>query len=130
MVEQRWLDVAKVDALLVDRRRIRSIAAFSQAAVEAAPCRWPTVPPMHRLLSWMARGVAGFVTSGVFRRFEVVGSADHAGPRLIVANHFNGFVDAVVSMWHFSQDMPLEPTCAPWLLAAAPPAPALLSGLL
>jgi len=47
-------------------------------------------------LSQLARLVAGFVTRGLFRGFEMTGVASHDGPRLIVANHFNGFVDAVV----------------------------------
>ena len=46
--------------------------------------------------SLLARLLARLVTSGFFRGFEITGDPDHDGPRLIVANHFNGFVDAVV----------------------------------
>ena len=41
--------------------------------------------------------VARLITRGLYRKVEVIGFEDlPAGPRLIVANHFNGFVDPVV----------------------------------
>ncbi|MEZ5140760.1 MAG: hypothetical protein R2711_18905 [Acidimicrobiales bacterium] len=41
--------------------------------------------------------LARLISRGLFRSVEVVGFDDlPTGPRLIVANHFNGFVDPVV----------------------------------
>ena len=46
-----------------------------------------------RFVSFVAR----LITRGLFRSVEVIGFEDlPGGPRLIVANHFNGFVDPVV----------------------------------
>lgn len=46
-----------------------------------------------RFVSFLAR----LITRGLFRSVEVIGFDDlPTGPRLIVANHFNGFVDPVV----------------------------------
>jgi 1-acyl-sn-glycerol-3-phosphate acyltransferase len=49
---------------------------------------------MRRLIAWIARGASFFL----FRRVEVVGHDHlvHGRPTLLVANHFNGFVDPVV----------------------------------
>jgi len=47
---------------------------------------------VDRFVSFVAR----LITRGLFRSVEVIGFDDlPAGPRLIVANHFNGFVDPV-----------------------------------
>lgn len=51
---------------------------------------------MNTLRSAFAYLLAQLVMSGLFRDFEVTGEFDHRGPRLVVANHFNGLVDAVV----------------------------------
>ena len=45
---------------------------------------------------WFFGMLARVLTLGMFSDVEVVGSADHDGPRLIVANHFGGLVDAIV----------------------------------
>lgn len=49
---------------------------------------------MRRLIAWIARGASFFL----FRRVEVVGrdEVERGRPTLLVANHFNGFVDPVV----------------------------------
>jgi 1-acyl-sn-glycerol-3-phosphate acyltransferase len=48
---------------------------------------------VDRFVAFLAR----LATRGLFRSVEVVGFDDLApGPRLVVANHFNGFVDPVV----------------------------------
>jgi len=48
---------------------------------------------VDRLVSFIAR----VITRGLYRSVEVIGFEDlPSGPRLIVANHFNGFVDPVV----------------------------------
>jgi 1-acyl-sn-glycerol-3-phosphate acyltransferase len=52
---------------------------------------------MRRAIDRFVAAVARLATRGLFRSVEVVGFDDlPAGPRLIVANHFNGFVDPVV----------------------------------
>ncbi len=45
---------------------------------------------------WLAGMFARIYTLVLFKGVEVEGSVDHAGPRLIVANHFGGLVDAIV----------------------------------
>ncbi|MCU1372586.1 MAG: hypothetical protein JWO77_3780 [Ilumatobacteraceae bacterium] len=48
---------------------------------------------IDRFVSFVAR----LITRGLYRSVEVIGFDDlPSGPRLIVANHFNGFVDPVV----------------------------------
>ena len=48
---------------------------------------------LDRFVSFVARTI----TRGLYRSVEIVGFDDlPSGPRLIVANHFNGFVDPVV----------------------------------
>lgn len=48
---------------------------------------------LDRFVSFIAR----VITRGLYRSVEVIGFDDlPSGPRLIVANHFNGFVDPVV----------------------------------
>jgi 1-acyl-sn-glycerol-3-phosphate acyltransferase len=48
---------------------------------------------LDRFVSFLAR----LITRGLYRSVEVIGFDDlPSGPRLIVANHFNGFVDPVV----------------------------------
>ncbi len=48
---------------------------------------------VDRFISWLAR----LITRGLYRSVELRGFDDlPGGPRLIVANHFNGFVDPVV----------------------------------
>ena len=48
---------------------------------------------LDRFVSFVARTI----TRGLYRSVEIVGFEDlPSGPRLIVANHFNGFVDPVV----------------------------------
>ena len=48
---------------------------------------------IDRFVSFLAR----VITRGLYRSVEVIGFDDlPSGPRLIVANHFNGFVDPVV----------------------------------
>jgi 1-acyl-sn-glycerol-3-phosphate acyltransferase len=48
---------------------------------------------IDRFVSFLARAI----TRGLYRSVEVIGFDDlPSGPRLIVANHFNGFVDPVV----------------------------------
>jgi len=53
---------------------------------------------MRRAVDRFVAAVARLVTRGLFRSVEVVGFDELArdAPRLIVANHFNGFVDPVV----------------------------------
>lgn len=51
---------------------------------------------MSGLRSAIAYLLAQLVTRGLFRDFERTGEFLHRGPRIIVANHFNGLVDAVV----------------------------------
>ena len=51
---------------------------------------------MSGLRSAFAYLLAQLVTRGFFRDFELSGEFAHEGPRLVVANHFNGLVDAVV----------------------------------
>ena len=51
----------------------------------------------YRVRWWLSGIVAHAVTFLLFTGFEVVGaSVDHRGPRLIVANHLSGLLDAVV----------------------------------
>ena len=45
---------------------------------------------------WLAGLFARIYTLVLFKGVEVEGSVDHDGPRLIVANHFGGLVDAIV----------------------------------
>jgi len=45
---------------------------------------------------WLAGIFARISTLVLFKGVEVEGSAEHDGPRLIVANHFGGLVDAIV----------------------------------
>ncbi len=48
-------------------------------------------------IRWWLTGVfARIYTLILFKGVEITGSTDHDGPRLIVANHFGGLVDAVV----------------------------------
>ena len=51
---------------------------------------------MYRLRWWIGGILARLVTIVMFKDVEVTGSADNDGPRLIVANHFGGLVDAIV----------------------------------
>jgi glycerol-3-phosphate O-acyltransferase / dihydroxyacetone phosphate acyltransferase len=52
---------------------------------------------MRRALDRFVAVVARLIARGLFRSVEVVGFENlPGGPRLIVANHFNGFVDPVV----------------------------------
>ena len=51
---------------------------------------------MYQIRWWIVGLVARVVTLILFRGVEVTGSPDHDGPRLIVANHFGGLVDALV----------------------------------
>lgn len=51
---------------------------------------------MYTLRWWFVGVFARLVTLVLFKDVEVVGSAEHDGPRLIVANHFGGLVDAIV----------------------------------
>jgi 1-acyl-sn-glycerol-3-phosphate acyltransferase len=53
---------------------------------------------MYAIRSWIGGVVARVVTVAVFRSVEVVGDPGHEGPRLIVANHFGGLVDAIVAV--------------------------------
>lgn len=53
---------------------------------------------MYRVRWWIAGVVARVVTLILFRGVEITGSVDHDGPRLIVANHFGGLVDAIVAV--------------------------------
>ncbi len=53
---------------------------------------------MYALRWWIVGTFARLVTLVLFKDVEVVGSADHDGPRLIVANHFGGLVDAIVAV--------------------------------
>ena len=51
----------------------------------------------YRVRWWLSGIVAHAVTFLLFTGFEVVGaSVEHRGPRLIVANHLSGLLDAVV----------------------------------
>ncbi|MFV9673414.1 MAG: 1-acyl-sn-glycerol-3-phosphate acyltransferase, partial [Acidimicrobiia bacterium] len=50
----------------------------------------------YRIRWWLAGAFARIYTLVLFKGVEVDGSADHDGPRLIVANHFGGLVDAIV----------------------------------
>ncbi len=45
---------------------------------------------------WFFGVLARIFTIGMFSDVEIVGDAHHDGPRLIVANHFGGLVDAIV----------------------------------
>ena len=45
---------------------------------------------------WFAGVLARIYTLVLFKGVEITGSAAHDGPRLIVANHFGGLVDAIV----------------------------------
>ncbi len=51
---------------------------------------------MYRLRWWFGGGLARLITIVMFRDVEVTGTAAPEGPRLIVANHFGGLVDAIV----------------------------------
>jgi glycerol-3-phosphate O-acyltransferase/dihydroxyacetone phosphate acyltransferase len=51
---------------------------------------------IYRIRWWLAGAFARIYTLVLFKGVEVDGSADHDGPRLIVANHFGGLVDAIV----------------------------------
>ncbi|MCL1693983.1 MAG: 1-acyl-sn-glycerol-3-phosphate acyltransferase [Actinomycetia bacterium] len=51
---------------------------------------------MYRIRWWLAGAFARIYTLVLFKGVEVDGSASHDGPRLIVANHFGGLVDAIV----------------------------------
>ncbi|MGI9609503.1 MAG: 1-acyl-sn-glycerol-3-phosphate acyltransferase [Acidimicrobiia bacterium] len=51
---------------------------------------------MKGIRSAIAYALSLLVTNGLFRSFEIDGQSPHDGPRLIVANHFNGLVDAIV----------------------------------
>ncbi len=51
---------------------------------------------IYRIRWWFAGLFARIYTLVLFKGVEVEGSADHDGPRLIVANHFGGLVDAIV----------------------------------
>jgi len=51
---------------------------------------------MKGIRSTIAYWLSLLVTNGLFRGFEIETDSRHDGPRLIVANHFNGLVDAIV----------------------------------
>lgn len=51
---------------------------------------------MYSIRFWLAGIVARIFIIGMFQGVEIEGSAAHEGPRLIVANHFGGLVDAIV----------------------------------
>jgi glycerol-3-phosphate O-acyltransferase/dihydroxyacetone phosphate acyltransferase len=51
---------------------------------------------IYRIRWWLAGAFARIYTLVLFKNVEVEGSASHDGPRLIVANHFGGLVDAIV----------------------------------
>ena len=51
---------------------------------------------IYRIRWWLAGAFARIYTLVLFKGVEVEGSPDHDGPRLIVANHFGGLVDAIV----------------------------------
>ncbi len=51
---------------------------------------------IYRIRWWLAGAFARIYTLVLFKGVEVDGSARHDGPRLIVANHFGGLVDAIV----------------------------------
>ena len=51
---------------------------------------------IYRIRWWLAGILARIYTLVLFKGIEVEGSARHDGPRLIVANHFGGLVDAIV----------------------------------
>ncbi|MEA3501595.1 MAG: 1-acyl-sn-glycerol-3-phosphate acyltransferase [Actinomycetota bacterium] len=51
---------------------------------------------IYRIRWWLAGVFARIYTLVLFKGVEVEGSASHDGPRLIVANHFGGLVDAIV----------------------------------
>ena len=51
---------------------------------------------IYRIRWWLAGIFARIYTLVIFKGVEVEGSASHHGPRLIVANHFGGLVDAIV----------------------------------
>ncbi|MGI9666189.1 MAG: 1-acyl-sn-glycerol-3-phosphate acyltransferase [Acidimicrobiia bacterium] len=51
---------------------------------------------MYAIRFWLAGVVARVFTVGMFQDVEIEGSPAHDGPRLIVANHFGGLVDAIV----------------------------------
>jgi len=51
---------------------------------------------IYRIRWWLAGAFARIYTLILFKGVEVDGSASHDGPRLVVANHFGGLVDAIV----------------------------------
>ena len=51
---------------------------------------------IYQIRWWLAGAFARIYTLVLFKGVEVDGSASHDGPRLIVANHFGGLVDAIV----------------------------------
>ncbi len=51
---------------------------------------------IYRIRWWLVGIFARVYTLVLFKGVEVDGSASHDGPRLIVANHFGGLVDAIV----------------------------------
>lgn len=51
---------------------------------------------IYRIRWWLAGAFARLYTLVLFKGVAVDGSTDHDGPRLIVANHFGGLVDAIV----------------------------------
>lgn len=51
---------------------------------------------IYRIRWWLTGAFARIYTLVLFKGVEVEGSASHDGPRLIVANHFGGLVDAIV----------------------------------
>ncbi|HSJ70530.1 MAG TPA: 1-acyl-sn-glycerol-3-phosphate acyltransferase [Acidimicrobiia bacterium] len=51
---------------------------------------------MYRLRWWIAGVIARFYTLGIFTKVEIIGEVDTSRPTLFVANHFGGFVDAIV----------------------------------
>lgn len=53
---------------------------------------------MYRVRWWIGGLLARLVTLILFKGVEVTGSVHHDGPRLVVANHFGGLVDAIVAI--------------------------------
>ncbi len=51
---------------------------------------------MYRIRWWIAGIFARFYTLGIFTKVEIIGDVDRSVPTLFVANHFGGFVDAIV----------------------------------
>jgi 1-acyl-sn-glycerol-3-phosphate acyltransferase len=51
---------------------------------------------MYRIRWWIGGVLARLVTLVLFKGVEIVGSSGNEGPRLVVANHFGGLVDAIV----------------------------------